>query len=241
MEPARLVEALHEHTTGFANAVEGADPEARVPTCPDWPLRVLVGHIGQAHRWSAAIIRSGPSAVPDPFDAEPDADWGTWLLEGANELVDAVRAAGNRPVWTFFGPGTATFWLRRMAHDTVIHHADAALTTGAAFEVAPDVAADGISEWLGLLTRPDITTFRPSLAGLRGTGQTLLLRADQGWLITRTPDGVRVLEAEGWADVTVTGSTRELLLMLTRRLPLDQVTVAGDRVLIEHWLTHMDF
>ena len=61
MDAARLVEALHEHTAGFAKAVEGADPEARVPTCPEWPLRVLVGHIGQAHRWSAGNIRTGPS------------------------------------------------------------------------------------------------------------------------------------------------------------------------------------
>ena len=245
MDAARLVEALHEHTVGFAKAVEGADPEARVPTCPEWPLRVLVGHIGQAHRWSAGNIRTGPSAVPDPFDAEPGADWTTWLLEGASELVDAVRAAGDRPVWTFFGQGPATFWLRRMVHDTAVHHADAALTTGATFDVAPDVAADGISEWLWLVSRPETITLRPELAGLRGTGQTLLLRADESadesWLITRTPDGVRVTEEDGPADVTVTGTARELLLVLTRRLPLDQVSVTGDRALIDHWLTHMTF
>jgi uncharacterized protein (TIGR03083 family) len=239
MDVARLVEGLYEHTAGFAKAVAGADPEARVPTCPDWPVRVLVGHIGQAHRWSAGNIRSGPSPVPDPFDAEPGADWTTWLMAGADDLVDAVRAAGDRPVWTFFGEAPATFWLRRMLHDTAVHHSDAALTTGAAFDVAPDVAADGISEWLWLASRPEIVTFRPSMAALRGTGQTVLLRADESWLVTRTPDEVRVTGEDGPADVTVTGTARELLLMLTRRLPLDQVAVTGRRDLIEHLLTHM--
>jgi uncharacterized protein (TIGR03083 family) len=239
MDAARLAEALHDHTAGFAKAVDGADPEVRVPTCPDWPLRVLVGHIGQAHRWSASNVRSGPSAVPDPFDAEPGTNWNSWLLEGASELVDAVRDAGDRPVWTFFGDGPATFWLRRMAHDTVVHHADAALMTGAPFEVAPDVAADGISEWVGLLTHPEITTYRPELAGLRGTGQTLLLRAGRGWLITRTPDGVRLTEEDGPADATIAGTEQQLLLALTRRLPLDQVTVSGDRDLVDHFLAHM--
>lgn len=99
--------------------------------------------------------------------------------------------------------------------------------------------ADGISEWLSLAARPEITAFRPSMAALRGTGQTLLLRAGETWLITRTPDGLRVTGEDGPADVTVTGTARELLLVLTHRLPLDQVTVTGDRDLIDHLLTHM--
>ena len=65
MHSTRFAEALTARTAAFAETVAGADPAAPVPTCPDWPLRVLVGHIGQAHRWSAGIVRSGPSPVPD--------------------------------------------------------------------------------------------------------------------------------------------------------------------------------
>ncbi|MEV7094756.1 maleylpyruvate isomerase family mycothiol-dependent enzyme [Amycolatopsis sp. NPDC051045] len=242
MDNTRLAEGLREHTAGFAAAVAGADPDARVPTCPKWPLRVLAGHVGQAHRWAASIVRSGPSPVPDPFDADPGAPekWSGWLLEGAADLEDAVRAAGGTPVWTFFGQQPATFWLRRMLHDTTVHHADAALATGAGFTVAPDLAADAISEWLELLSDPVTASLKPDFAELRGTGQTLQLNPGDGpgWLITRTPDGVRWTRATRAADVTLAGPIRDLLLVLTRRLPADRVTITGDRALAVDWLAH---
>ncbi|WP_410588388.1 maleylpyruvate isomerase family mycothiol-dependent enzyme [Amycolatopsis sp. lyj-23] len=240
MDNARLAEGLREHTAGFAGAVENADPEAKVPTCPEWPLRVLVGHIGQAHRWSASIVRDGPSPVPDPFDADPGepGQWPGWLEQGAKDLEDAVEAAGDTPVWTFFGPQPARFWLRRMLHDTTVHHADAALATGKTFTVAPDFAADAISEWLDVLSDPGTANLKPAFAELRGTGQTLLLDpADgPGWLITRTPDGVRWDRGTATADVTLAGPVADLLLVLTRRLPADRVAITGDAALAEHWL-----
>ncbi|MEV6879824.1 maleylpyruvate isomerase family mycothiol-dependent enzyme [Amycolatopsis sp. NPDC051128] len=243
MNSARFAEGLHAHTAGFADAVAGADPDSRVPTCPDWPLRVLVGHIGQAHRWAASIVRSGPSPVPDPFDADPGSPgkWAGWLREGAADLTEAVLASGETPVWTFFGPRPARFWLRRMLHDTTVHHADAALATGRAFEVAPDHAADAIDEWLELLSDPVTAQLKPAFAELRGTGQTLRLNPDSGdgWLITRTPDRVRWARAgDSTADATLAGPVRDLLLVFTRRLPADRITISGDRALAEHWLAH---
>lgn len=242
MDVARLAEGLLEHTTRIADAVAGADPDRPVPTCPEWPLRVLVGHVGQEHRWAAGIVGSGPSPVPDPFDADPGtpAEWSAWLRAGAADLVDAVSAAGDSPVWTFFGPGPATFWLRRMLHDTTVHHADVALATGTAFEIAPDLAGDAIDEWLEMVAEPVTRTLRPAFAELRGTGQTLRLRPDTGpgWLITRGRDGVRWTQATDPADATLTGPVEDLLLVLTRRLPPGRVTVTGDRDLVEHWLAH---
>ncbi|MFI0470660.1 hypothetical protein ACH347_41915 [Saccharopolyspora sp. 5N102] len=141
-------------------------------------------------------------------------------------------------MWTFLGPWPAMFWLRRMLHDTTVHHADAALATGAAFEVAPDLAADAISEWLEVRSDPVAQTVKPDFAELRGAGQTLLLRPDTGlgWLITRTPDGVRWTRATDTAATTLAGPAKDLLLVLTRRLPM--VTITGDRNLADHWLAH---
>jgi uncharacterized protein (TIGR03083 family) len=240
MDVTGLAEGLRDRTAGFAKTVAGADPNLPVPTCPQWPLRVLVGHIGQAHRWAASVVRSGPSPVPDPFEADPGdpANWSDWLHEGATDLVDAALTARESPVWTFFGPQQATFWLRRMRNDTTVHHADAALATGTPYEVAPDLAADVVSEWLAMLSDPITTTLKPAFAELRGTGQTIALRpdGDLGWLITRTPEGVRWTRVTEAADVALAGPIRDLLLVLTRRLPVGQVAVTGDRDLIEHWL-----
>lgn len=240
MDDTRLVEGLHEHTAGFAQTVAGADPGLPVPTCPEWPLRVLVGHIGQSHRWAASIIRSGPSPIPEPFDADPGNDWADWLQAGATELTESALAAGDSPVWTFFGPQPARFWVRRMLHDITVHHADAAIATGSEVTVAPDLAADGISEWLEVVSNPITPSIKPVLTGLRGSGQTLQLQPEDGpgWLITRAADGVRWTRATAAADATLTGPVADLLLVLTRRLPVERVAASGDRALIEHWLDH---
>ncbi|MFJ7217285.1 maleylpyruvate isomerase family mycothiol-dependent enzyme [Amycolatopsis sp. NPDC098790] len=241
MDTTRLAEALLDRTAAFAATVTGADPATRVPTCPDWPLRVLVGHIGQAHRWSAGIVRSGPSPVPDPLDADPGSpgNWADWLRQGAEDLAKTARDAGDTPVWTFFGEQPAKFWLRRMLNDTTVHHADAALATGTSFEVAPDLAEDVITEWLEMLANPVTASLKPAFAELRGTGQTLLLTdGDHSWLVTREPGGVSWTRdtATAATDVTLAGRTQDLLLVLTRRAPLDDVTLTGDRALAEHWL-----
>lgn len=163
------------------------------------------------------------------------------MLEGAADLTEAVSSAVDSPVWTFFGPRPATFWLRRMLHDTIVHHADAALATGADYAVAPDLAADAISEWLEVLADPVTPTLRPAYATLRGTGQTLRLDpgTGDGWLITRTPDGVRWTHTGDPADVTLAGPVADLLLVVTRRLPPDRITITGDRALADHWLAHI--
>ncbi|MGW4484904.1 maleylpyruvate isomerase family mycothiol-dependent enzyme [Amycolatopsis sp. NPDC004368] len=237
MDTTRLATALHHHTTALAHTAAATDPDTRVPTCPDWPVRVLVGHVGQAHRWSASIIRTGPSPVPDPFTADPGdpADWASWLHAGAAELIAAVSTS-DRPVWTFFGPGPATFWLRRMLNDTLVHHADA----DPHFKTDPDLAEDAITEWLELLAHPVTATLKPDVAELRGTGQTLHLAPDDGpgWHLTRTPSGITWTRGTAPADATLAGPVTELLLVLTRRKPLGQARVTGDRSLVEHWLAH---
>lgn len=241
MDVARLAEGLHAHTAGLADAVAGADPDAMVPTCPEWPIRVLVGHVGSAHRWAASVVAAGAGPEPEPLppDAPGPGEWSDWLREGATLLADAVAAADG-PVWTFFGPRPAAFWSRRMRNDTTVHHADAALATGTAFTTHGDIAADVIGEWLAILSDPITPTLNPEFAQLRGTGQTIQLRPDTGtgWLITRTPDGVRWERATGAADTTLAGPVTDLMLVLTRRIPVDRVTVTGDRTLAEHWLAH---
>src|SRR5262245_46939969 len=77
------MELLRDQTVVFAQVVKGAEPSLRVPTCPDWLLRDLVGHIGQAPRWAAGIVRTGEAApVLDPRDEEPGPPegWTDWLL-----------------------------------------------------------------------------------------------------------------------------------------------------------------
>ncbi|WP_329518732.1 maleylpyruvate isomerase family mycothiol-dependent enzyme [Spirillospora sp. NBC_01491] len=245
LDVERLAEGLWEQSGLFADAVDGADPDGRVDTCPEWRIRDLVVHLGQAHRWAAGVARTGaPAPAPDPGAADPGGPdaWSGWLRAGAQELIEAVGDGGT-VVWTFTGPRPSVFWLRRMLHDTSVHQGDAALALGTAFEIAPDLAADAITEGLELLTAPGAEAIKSDLAELRGDGQTLqVLPADgpEGWLITRTPGGPRWEHGSSGGDVVVAGPVAGLLLVLTRRLPADGsgARVTGDRALLDHWLAH---
>ncbi|GAA1820514.1 maleylpyruvate isomerase family mycothiol-dependent enzyme [Actinomadura chokoriensis] len=247
LDAARMKEGLREHARGLAGAASGADPATRVPTCPDWTLPDLVGHVGQTHRWAAGLLRTGGTEVLDELPRTPPdspADWPGWLRDGAEELIAAFDARPDESVeHPFFGAWPTVMCLRRMANETVVHHADAALATGTPFAVAPDLAADVITEFLGLLTSPAAAAQKPELAELRGNGETLCLRPAEasleGWLITRTPEGPVWEHGALDADMIAGGPVRDLLLVFARRLaPSDaaEVKVTGDASLLEHWL-----
>lgn len=248
-DPAWSAANLREQTDAFAATAANLDPDAPVPTCPEWQARDLVAHIGQAHRWAADIVRAGTaSAPPDPRASDPGmpSEWSAWLRAGAADLVDAVNETGpDCPVWTYVDERPAGFWLRRMLHDTLVHRADAALAAGIEFDVDPGLAAEAISEVLDLIGDPVAAQRLPSVVDLRGTGQTLQFRPAEpgqpGWLITRTPTGPVTRRANAEADVLVTGSARDLLLVFTRRRPPSDVTVTGDADLLDHWLARVAF
>ena len=256
----RYAEALLEQAEQLVGLLDGADLSRRVPTCPDWDVRRLVEHIGQAHRHGARMVETraeGPpdySGAPRPTLPDDPAERARWLREGAARVVDAVRSAGpDEPVWNFSGGDPrAAFWLRRMCHETAVHRADAAIALDAPYEVAPDVAADAISEWLSLVTSPGLVAFRPEqAAALRGSGETLHLHATDSpslgeageWLIRRGPEAVTWEHGHQKGDVAVRGLAKDLLQVILGRIgPGDErLQVFGDPALLDHWVAHATF
>ncbi|GAA0637806.1 maleylpyruvate isomerase family mycothiol-dependent enzyme [Kutzneria viridogrisea] len=227
----------------FVEAVAGADTARRVPTCPEWTLADLITHVGRAHHWAADIVSSG-AQQPLPNEAEPPQDPAQhvqWVLDGAERLRSAVAEVGvHARVWTPTGRG-AGYWLRRIAHDTVVHRADAAFTTGGRYEVDPALAADGITEFLELLPALIAVRMSPGLAELPGTGQSLHFHAtdlDGGeWLVHRVPEGISWEHTHGKADVAVRGRAVDLQLVLTNRIGVDdpRVQVFGAVEELVHW------
>src|SRR5580692_4771642 len=137
---------IEASTETLAGLVHGADLTRQVPTCPEWTLRQLATHVGRAHRWSAEIV-STRSAEFIPFRQVPDG-----RIPDDPALHAPWLRAGADPVWTFDGPQPASFWARRMAHETAVHRADAQITAGREPEFDADVAADAIDEWLGFMS-----------------------------------------------------------------------------------------
>jgi uncharacterized protein (TIGR03083 family) len=198
---------------------------------------------------------SEPSDAADPTDIPVPDEPGElvgWLTTGARDLVDAVQEVGaDQPVWNYLGGDPrAGFYLRRMAHEPAVHRADAAFAAGEPYWLDGDPAADGISEWLWLITSPGVAAYRPEMAqAIRGEGQTLHLHATDSaefsvpgeWLIRRERGGASWGHAHQKADVAVRGPASHLLLALLGRIPAgdERVTVFGDSALFEHWVRHV--
>jgi uncharacterized protein (TIGR03083 family) len=250
IDTERLLAEVTSSTDTLARISGGADPAAPVPTCPDWTLRQLVTHVGRAQRWAATIVAT-QSAAPIPFREVPDgrlpddpAERPAWLRRGAAQLGEAVRGAGTGPVWTHLGAGPASYWARRMAHEAAVHRADGQITVGIRPVIDPVIAADGIDEWLGLVS----AGFDAGQAAGLPEGAVLHIHAtDEGlrgeWLIRCGVAGIAVQTGHGKGDAALRGPASALLLTLVRRLPTDdrQVEVIGDRAVLDSWLAATPF
>lgn len=259
----RYLDALLAQSALFAEALVGAELHQQVPTCPEWTLWQLVEHVGRAHRWATVLVTRRTTAPPDPGELDVPAapedpgELGTWLRDGAGELVDAMRVAGPETrvwtwkwTWNWGDQHSVAFLARRGAHETAVHRADVELALGREFALEADLAADAISEWLGLLSSPKAVEARPEFAALRGEGQILHLHStDPGlgeageWIVRRTPLGPVWEYGHAKGDVAVRGAVVDLLLVLMRRIPPAQapISVLGDANVLDHWLEHTRF
>jgi len=254
----RLFTELRACTAELARIIDG-DLERPVPTCPGWTFRQLATHVGRGHRWAAQIVAARATApipmreVADGKLPEDPARHAPWLNAGAGQVIEAVTAADSDLVWTPAGIRPASSWARRRAHEAAVHLADAQLAAGRDVDLAPDVAADGVDEWLAIVaagTEGTTDLARARAQELRGDGQSLHFHAtDPGlsatgeWLVTRTSSGVTVQHGHAKADVAVRGPAASLLLVLTRRLPPSDpaIEILGQQALLTHWLQHTPY
>jgi uncharacterized protein (TIGR03083 family) len=251
LEYRRYETAFADETDRLGEIVATTDPARAIPTCPEWTVRDLVGHVRTGHAWAADIIERRLTG-PAPFVAQPAPDdpsaWPSWLREGSDRLTAAVRDVGPAtPVWTWQTDRRAGFWVRRMLHDEIIHRFDVELALGRTGELDPDLAVDGVRDWLTTVATLSVADM--GFAGIAGTGQTLHLQATDpesnapvgDWLVERTPAGATWQVGAGPADVQVRGPALELLLVLNRRRSPDRLEVSGDGDLFTHWLEHSRF
>ena len=122
------------------------------PWCPGWVGRDVVAHTGVVHRHKHAIVEQRLSENPEPETAPiSDSELLDWYRQGLDQLLAVLEATDPAtPMYTWYRPDrTAGFWIRRMAHETAIHRADAESTSGAITPLSPALGADGVDEVLG--------------------------------------------------------------------------------------------
>jgi uncharacterized protein (TIGR03083 family) len=263
--PADYYAQIESGAAAIGALVAGGGLDRPIPTCPDWTLRELAVHVGRAHRWAAQITATRSSSfvefrtLPDGrFPAEPLAQ-ADWLAAGAQRAVAAIHEAGGDPVWAFGALAPASFWGRRMSHETMVHAADAALAAGLEPGLPAGLAADAIDEWLTVLMPPPPGQADPR-AQVLGAGVALHVRTTDvtgpgpgEWVIRHGTGGINVIGLAGsggtgagghaGGDVVLAGPAGAVLLVLLRRLPPQgpAVSVTGDRAVLDRWLAAAQF
>ncbi|BDB40185.1 hypothetical protein IWGMT90018_06310 [Mycobacterium kiyosense] len=127
-------------------------------------------------------------------------------------------------------------------HENLVHRADAALALAVGFDVAPELAADGIDEFLERIV---IQAGRDGAAlPLEGADTLHLHATDPGlgeageWTIAVQNAAITWSHEHGKGTAALRGGATELLLAMTRRVPLADTTIElfGAEQVWQRWL-----
>ncbi|WP_019852613.1 maleylpyruvate isomerase family mycothiol-dependent enzyme [Actinopolyspora mortivallis] len=220
----RLVAGATEAGAEIGGLVEAA-PAGTVRSCPDWSGSDLLAHVTGFALWVTELLTGTTEPTGPPPAPEPTGTRREW--EGALARLGTVLRGTDpeRPAWNWSThPNTASFWLRRCAHELAVHRWDAATLTGEPAPVPAEQARDGIEEYFDVFVTTALDT-----GSVAPAEETIILEPWDGRdAITRDlphPGPVTRLR----------GSTSDLFLGLWHRVPPVRLFVDGDRALVENW------
>jgi uncharacterized protein (TIGR03083 family) len=243
---------LTSESARFAQAISEAQPEALVPSCPDWTADDLLWHLGEVQWFWGTVVREGLTGEqaealkpPRPGDR---AALAAFYQRASRDLGEALAAAApDSPAWTWAPDQTVGFIRRRQAHEALIHRVDAELTAGNRTPMDPGLSADGVDEALRVMYGgvPDWGTFTPDPGrtvrlGASDTGDTWLVTVGR-FTGTDPADGTRYDEPDihaadsdpgGPAAAEVRGTAADLDCWLWHRPAFTPVTLSGDQAVL---------
>jgi uncharacterized protein (TIGR03083 family) len=241
VDKTRYLELLRLDGEALARAAT-KDLAARVPSTPEWDMAALVVHTGQVHRHKAAIVRDGGREYPKGLEVEPgppeSGDLIDWYLDGLETLINVlVEADPHAAVWSWGSDQHVAFWIRRMAQETAVHRWDAEAAIADPEPIEADLAVDGIEEMLGEFIPGEAIPYE----GPRGDLSLQCLDAGAGWTVHLTPGAPPTFNARtGPGNATVRGPASDVLLLLWRRVTLDDVKVSGNEKLAAAFWSYME-
>jgi uncharacterized protein (TIGR03083 family) len=208
--------------------VAGRDLDAPVPSCPGWSMRDLVRHVAQVyeHKIASTELQRAPEPWPPEWPEERDPV--EWFRDAHGRLLAMFHAhapTDPSPTWRP-DDQTVGFWIRRMAHETAIHGADAELAFGEVTPLDAELAVDGIDEILTIMLAGDWSEApSPDSDGQR----IAVIGGDRAWVVTLAPTAIDVTEGSSdGASATVDGDPSNVDLWLWGRAPRETLTVSGE-------------
>jgi uncharacterized protein (TIGR03083 family) len=240
MDRDTWLETLRREGTALRATLAPEVLDHQVPSCPQWTLGQLAGHLGQMYRFHADHLPRGSTDKPE-FDERSQAPDGAAVIEWYEESLAIIRTTladldPHLPAWNWsVAADTVLFWCRRMAHETLIHRWDAQCAVGLPEPLDAALAADGIHEVLETWVQSRLR-LRPGDA--EGVVRLLALDRDQTWLVRIRPVGLTILDGDTLLDpgpaarTTVKGNASDLDLALWGRIPFTTLDTTGNTALL---------
>lgn len=215
--------ALAADSEALADLAEG-HLDLPVPACPEWTVADLLGHLGGVYSWAWLVVRAaGEKPDKDRDRPPPERDaLVEWFREERTAAIDALSsAAPDAPAWVFLrrSQPTVGWWRRRQALETAVHLCDVEAALGRPGSVAPDLASDGVDEFLSAFLPGYLG--RNRVEGLAGTFHVHCTDADGEWVMDFSAPELEVRREHAKADTAVRGPASSLFLWLWNRVPLD--------------------
>ena len=219
------------------------DRKAAVPWSDRWTVATVARHVAGTHHVVADVIRGRPDAHFGLFGSlqtppKDSPEFVDWSRSGTASLLEQLsNVPADAECWSWFEPGRRVgWWARRMALEAVVHRSDTDGAQGRDLSVAPEVAADGIDEYL------DVFVAASRAAQDAPAGPTLSFecsdRSERWWLDLSRP-GERIVRREPHnASVRICGTAEQLLLIVWGRVPASEavgVEVSGDVGELDRW------
>ena len=235
---------ISDQTARIVEAYE-RDRSAAVPWSERWSVGTVARHVAGTHHVVAQIIEGRPTADFGLFNqlqtpAKDSPEFVDWFRTGTAALLGQLSSVpGDDPCWAWFAPGSYVgWWARRMAFEVLIHRWDTDAATGQEFSLEPDVAADGVDEYL------DVFVAASRAANTAPAGPAIAIectdRSDRWWLDLSEPGGRTLRTDAGSGTVQIRGTAEALLLMLWGRVPLAEgagLELAGNVHELDKWST----
>lgn len=207
-----------------------------VPSCPDWTVADLIAHLGGVYSWVWLVVRADGDKPDKGRDHGPDDRNGLvdWFREERAAAISVLESKEpGEPAWSFVGPRDVGWWRRRQALETAVHLHDVESAAGLPKAIDPELAADGIDEYL--------TEFLPgylrrnAVEGLEGTFHMHCTDTDGEWVVDFSAPELEVRREHTKADTALRGPASDLFLWLWNRVPVDcpGIEVFGDREVAE--------
>jgi uncharacterized protein (TIGR03083 family) len=220
LERDEIVGFIETESGAAAATISPESLDARVPSCPDWSLTELIGHLGRVQRFWATTVHAGELDPEFPTEVGPSdaAELDAWFRASTRELLDALRTVPwDTPAWTWWKEDRAVGAIaRHQVQEAAVHRWDAQLAAVAKPDPLPaKLAEDGVDEFCWIARQ------------MRGPQPIAFHATDTNRTFAAGTDA---------PVVTVSAPASDLVLLLYGRVALNEVEIAGDRDVIEAFL-----